>query len=145
LHRLPERSDPNRGDFAGALVVLGRAADRYSMVVALSASTSNSAMLHESISEAGCPWFGVDLDAATADRDTFATIGTLIRHVRARDAIVTDRNIRLVPIGQGAVDWPRLLGALEQADYRGAITIDPAGLPDPASGAIQGKAWLEKH
>ncbi len=52
-------------------------------------------------------------------------LGPHILHVHATDAVRDlgrGRNVE-VPLGRGSVDWPALLGTLEQRGYRGYFTI----------------------
>lgn len=47
----------------------------------------------------------------------------LVYHVR-EDALVTDPSFLEVPLGEGGVDFPRYLKALEEIGYRGFLTIE---------------------
>jgi len=70
-------------------------------------------------------------------------LGPLIRHVRARDALVgSDRRTRPAPIGRGSTDWPALLAAIDAAGYAGWFGIDPTELPDRAAAAAAGAKFL---
>jgi sugar phosphate isomerase/epimerase len=63
----------------------------------------------------------------------------LIRHVRARDALRgAEHRTQSVTIGKGNIDWPVLLRNLDEAGYRGWITIDPVDLTDRAGAAREG-------
>ena len=134
-----------------ALAELCARADRYRVTVALGSSLSSFASLHEVLRAVACPWFGVDLDPVAVLRDewdsddVFSTLGPLVRHVRARDAVVgADRRTRPAVVGRGAVDWPRLVGSLDQAGYRGFVTVDPTELPDRAAAALAGREFLSR-
>jgi sugar phosphate isomerase/epimerase len=55
-------------------------------------------------------------------------------HVHVTDG-VRDRTRgrgQRVAVGRGMADWPELLGALEERDYRGDFTIERHGAADPA-------------
>jgi len=135
--------------FAPAMAELGRRADRNGVVLAFRSDLSSFASIHAALKTADCPWFGVDfdpvamlLDPLTAE-EIFAKLGSLIRHVRGRDAILgMDQRTKPVVIGSGSVDWPGLLARLEGAEYRGWITIDPMELNNRAAGAREGLAKL---
>lgn len=134
-----------------ALVELGRLADRYSVVVAFRSELASFASLEQALRQANCPWFGVDFDPVNVLQDEweldeiFSRLGALLRHVRARDAVRgADRRTRPAVVGQGSVDWNAVLSNLEQADYKGWITIDPLELPDRRAGAAAGLARLQK-
>jgi sugar phosphate isomerase/epimerase len=135
-----------------ALLDLGSRADRLGVTVAFRSDLSSFAALDRVLRAASCPWFGVDLDPVSVLRDEWSldeilsTFGPSIRHVHARDAVVgADRRTRPAVIGQGSTDWSQLLASLDDAGYRGWITIDPIELPDRASGATSGLAHLRSR
>jgi sugar phosphate isomerase/epimerase len=132
-----------------ALVEIGRRADRYSVTVAFSSSLSGFAALSQALLGAHCPWFGVDLDPIAILRDElpqdeiFSMIGPMIRHVRARDAVLgDDKRIKPAVVGRGSTDWRELPGLLDEAGYNGFITLDPLQLPDRAAAAVAGAKLL---
>jgi sugar phosphate isomerase/epimerase len=125
-----------------ALAELGRRADRYSVILAFRSDLSSYAALDRALRAADCPWFGVDLDpvAVLRDRwpidDIFARLGPLVRHVRARDAVVgQDKRTKPAPVGAGSTNWEQLLTLLDEAAYQGWLAIDPTELPDRAAEA----------
>lgn len=127
----PPRDPQFEASVDAVLREVGRSADRYGVVVAFSSSLAPIASLHRSVSAAGCPWFGVDLDplavlADEEDRDAvLSRVGPLVRHARARDGVRGAGNrVRAVELGQGQVDVPRLLRDLDQAGYHGFVTVD---------------------
>jgi sugar phosphate isomerase/epimerase len=139
------------GQVDGALTELGRRADRYGVTVAFHSDLASFAAIERALNAASCPWFGLDFDPAAALRDVwdiddiFSRLGPLIRHVRAKDALAgTDRRTKPAPIGQGAVNWPELLANLDQAAYRGWLTIDPLDLPDRPTAASTAVQFLQK-
>jgi sugar phosphate isomerase/epimerase len=132
-----------------ALLDLGQRADRYNITLAFRSDLSSFASLDRVLRRADCPWFGVDLDPVAILRDeweadeVFSTLGPLIRHVRARDAVAgTDHRTRPAIIGQGTTDWPTLLARLDEAGYHGWITIDPTELPDRTAAAQAGRKHI---
>lgn len=133
-----------------ALIEIGRRADRYSVVVAFRSELSSFAALERALRSADCPWFGVDLDPVSLLRDewsldeVFSKFGSLIRHVRARDALCgADKRTRPAAVGNGDTNWPRLLNNLDAAGYRGWITIDPTELPHRVAGAEAARKALQ--
>jgi sugar phosphate isomerase/epimerase len=132
-----------------AMAELALRADRFGVTVALASELSSLAALVAIIAAAGCPWFGIDLDAVALVRDDWtldellSRAGPLIRHVRARDAIVgMDRRTRPAAIGSGAVDWLGLAAGLHEAAYQGWISVDTMDLPDRAGAAAAAAAYL---
>ena len=148
----PPPPDPTLvAQVGGAMVELCTRADRYRMTVALGSSLASFASLYNVLVGTACPWFGVDLDPVAILRDAwdsdevFSTAGPLIRHVRARDAVVgADKRTKPAVVGRGAVNWPRFLGSLDEAGYHGPITVDPTELADRAAAAITAREFLSK-
>lgn len=133
-----------------ALAELGRRADRYSAILAFRSELSSLASLRQAIVSANCPWFGVDLDPVAILRDewdldeAFSQLGPLVRHVRGRDAAAgSDRRTMPAVIGRGSVEWEQVLANLDDAGYRGWITIDPMDLTDRVGSARAGLARLQ--
>ena len=132
-----------------AMAELGRRADRYSVILAFRTELASFASLHETLRQANCPWFGVDLDPVSVLRDSwdmdavFSAVGPLVRHVRGRDAIAgADHRTKLAVLGKGSVDWPAILSNLDQAGYQGWIAIDPVDLTDRTVAAMAGLKYL---
>ncbi len=83
---------------------------------------------------------GVDFDPATliinghSPHQALTALAPYVLHVHARDAvrdIAQGRGIE-TPLGEGTVDFPELLGLLENHQYRGYLTVEnqTAGNPD---------------
>lgn len=126
----------------GALAELGTRADRYSVSIAFRSELASFAAIDRALAAARCPWFGIDLDPramladAWDDDEIFSRLGPLIRHMRARDAVAgADRRTKPAAIGQGSVQWPKLLNDLDAAGYHGWITVDSMEQPDRAAAA----------
>ena len=139
-HRPPDPAFVSQVD--AALVELGRRADRYNVTVAFRSELASFAALERALTQARCPWFGVDLDPVSVLRDDwdldelFSRLGNVVRHVRARDAVRgADRRTKPAAVGRGNIDWGQLLGNLEGAGYVSWITVDPLELPDRAAAA----------
>jgi sugar phosphate isomerase/epimerase len=135
-----------------ALFELGALADRYKVAVALHSDLSSFAAIERALAAARCPWFGVNLDPVSILRDgmnmdeVFARLGSLVRHVRARDAVVgADKRTKPASVGRGDTKWDHLLSNLEGAGYHSWITFDPTELADRAGAAISGLKYLKLH
>jgi sugar phosphate isomerase/epimerase len=83
---------------------------------------------------------GVDLNPGNllvhghTPQDAVEKLGPHILHVHATDGVgdrARGRGQR-VALGRGMADWPALLGALEQQDYRGDFTIERSDAEDAA-------------
>jgi len=48
------------------------------------------------------------------------------------------------PLGQGAVDWPALLGALEQKSYGGYFTVHQENAADPMMACEASFGYLQE-
>ena len=150
--RAAELAPPDPADadaLASALPELAARADRHGVTLALSATLAPLAALEHALKVADAPPLAVNLDPAALQSDAlspeafFDRLGPLVRHVRARDAARgTAGRSRPAPVGTGDVDWPELLALLRDADYRGAVTLDPADLPAPRRAAASGLAVL---
>ena len=82
---------------------------------------------------------GVDLDPGQlivngfSGVDAVSELGEFVQHVTVNDAVrdlARGRGVE-TQLGRGAADWPAMLGALEEHDYRGWLSIDRRGADDP--------------
>jgi sugar phosphate isomerase/epimerase len=77
-------------------------------------------------------------------QEAAATLAPFVRHALAVDGVrdrSRGRGIE-VPLGRGSVDFPSLLGALEEHDYRGFVTVAPTSADDPQAEARQAIQYL---
>ena len=137
------------GQVNAALGELGAMAERYSVIAALRTDLSSFAALHAVLRQAGCAWFGIDLDPAAVLHDEwpiddlFTRLGDSIRQVRGRDAIGgSARRTRPAVVGQGDTQWPALLANLSGVGFAGWLTVDPIELPDRKLAAAAGLKHL---
>jgi sugar phosphate isomerase/epimerase len=56
-----------------------------------------------------------------------------------------DRRTSPAVIGKGSTDWPALLSRLDDAGYRGWITIDSLEFPDRVAAAGAALQFLRKN
>ncbi len=98
---------------------------------------------------------GVNLDTANLilygkgnPVDALEVVGKYVRGLHAKDGLFPTDPRRLgeeVPIGQGKVDFPRLIARLKELDYRGPITIErEIEGPQQLEDVRKAKAYLEK-
>ncbi|MDP9173435.1 MAG: sugar phosphate isomerase/epimerase [Planctomycetota bacterium] len=135
----------------GAMAELGRRADRYGVMLAFRSDLASFAALERALRAAACPWFGIDFDPVAMLRDEwsaheiFSRLGMMMHHVRGRDAVAgADRRARPAAIGAGSVNWESLFSLLDEAAYKGWITLDPFDLPDRRAAAVAGADYLKK-
>jgi sugar phosphate isomerase/epimerase len=82
---------------------------------------------------------GVDLDPGQlvmngfSPQESIELLGPHIMHVHATDGVhdLARRHGVEVPLGRGSVDFPAVLGALEERQYRGYFTIQRESVNDP--------------
>ena len=76
--------------------------------------------------------------------DAVGALGSEIRHVHAKDGVrdpAQGRGLE-VPLGRGTADWPALIGALEDYEYRGHFTIERERPEDPVNEVQQAVQFL---
>ncbi len=136
----------------GVLAEIGAKADRYNVMLAMRSDLAGFDSLLSVIDRARCPWLGIDLDPVAVLRDPwpldeiFSRISSLIRHVRARDAVVgADKRTRPAQIGQGSTHWSEFRAALDAAGYHGWMTVDPTELPDRQTAATNALTLLRRR
>ena len=133
-----DRADPAEWHAIDSLLrEIGQQADRTGTIVAWSTELSSFVSLKRAIESAACSWFGVDLDPVSILRDHWqlpriiASVGPLVRHLRARDGIKgSPGRTQPAPLGQGTTNWRELLALLDEGGYSGAAIVDTVDLPD---------------
>lgn len=135
----------------GALIELGRRADRYGVPLALGSELGALASLHRAFESARCPLFLLNLDPVTVLRDEWDITHTLtafvgrVGHVRVRDARKgAGGRTQPAALGQGDAQVLDLLNAINDSYYAGPLTVDPTELPDRANAASAGLALLRR-
>lgn len=111
---------------------LGYFGDRQGAVLAAETGNEPGSRLAELIQSISAGSIAVTLNPGNlilggfTPLEAIGELGSLIRYVRARDAVRQGRGDRgsEVALGRGSVDPPALLGGLEEQDYRGTITIE---------------------
>ena len=76
--------------------------------------------------------------------DYIEKLGTSIAHVYAKDGVrdATAGKGLEAPLGRGSVDFPQLLGMLEERDYRGPLVLERTECDDPVYEIGQGVKFL---
>ena len=118
---------------------LGDRADRIGVPLAFSTSLATTADLVALLASTACPLFARELDPAAALSEGPASVVAMepfILHVRGRDALAgPEGRTRAVKVGEGDVNWPELLEALADADFRGFVSME--GRPADARAALK--------
>lgn len=110
--------------------------------------------LLRAIRDVGLDNQGINLDVANLilygkanPLDALDVIGTLVRGLHAKDGLYPTDPHKLgeeVPIGQGKVDFPKLIRRLKELRYRGPITIErEIGGAQQLQDIRKAKAYLE--
>lgn len=150
LGPLPLPSDPGRTILLEALSSLATQGNRIGVQLALQAPSVHPADLKDLLAELPEGLFGVDLSPADlilngqAPRAYAEALGPQIVHVFANDAVrgLGGQAGSNVVLGRGTADLPELLGALEEHDYRGWVTIERRNSRTPVEDAENAVAFL---
>jgi sugar phosphate isomerase/epimerase len=111
--------------------------------------------LIRAIKETGVDNIGVNFDLANLilygkanPVDAIELLGPYIQGIHAKDGLFPTDPKELgkeVPIGQGKVDFPRIIQRLKELDYKGAVTIErEISGPQQTEDVKAAKAFLEK-
>jgi sugar phosphate isomerase/epimerase len=145
----PEADTVRRLAFTTALQELGKRADHRGVRFAIETGTEPGRVLGSYLDTLAMPSLAVSLDPSSLLRqgiDPVAAtreLGPWIVHAYANDASKSSKlaNPRGVGFPPGALDWEEYLGALEEINYRGYLTVwpDPNGDPLAQFKAIAGR------
>lgn len=114
------------------LTDLGLYGERNGAILAAETGTESGADLAALLGELPAGTVGVTFDPANliinqfSPLEAIAALGPSIFHVHAQDAVrdlAQGRGIN-VPLGRGSADFPALLAALEEHDFRGYLTVE---------------------
>ncbi len=114
-----------------ALADIGREGQRVGAMLAAETGTESGADLLKLLDSLPPGSIGVDFNPANLivhgfdPREAAKALGQHVLHVHATDGtrdVAAGRGIE-VPLGRGSVEFPELLGALEEHQYRGYLTI----------------------
>ncbi len=132
---IPE--DPGQEDFAGTLEALRAVVEvcgEAGVEFWFETGQETPVTLLRTIERLGGDNLGVNLDTANLilygkanPVDALDVFGRYVRGVHAKDGLYPTNGSELgreVPIGQGKVDFPALIGRLKELGYAGALTIE---------------------
>ena len=139
---VPEEMDDPRWDvLVQALTDLGHHGQHVGAVLAAGTGTESGPSLKRLIDALPEGSVGVNLDPGNLVINGFSAseavrvLAPSVCHVHARDAIrdlARGRGLE-VPLGSGTVDFPELLGILEEHRYGGYFTVDRQSSKDPVT------------
>jgi sugar phosphate isomerase/epimerase len=145
----PEADATRRSAFTTALLELGKRADHRGVRFAIETGAEPGGVLGSYLDILAMPALAVSLDPSSLLRqgiDPVATtreLGAWVVHAYANDASKSSKlaNPRGVGFPPGALDWEEYLGALEEINYRGYLTVwpDPNGDPLAQFKAVSGR------
>ncbi|HZU36174.1 MAG TPA: sugar phosphate isomerase/epimerase family protein [Gemmataceae bacterium] len=151
--QLPDTpDDPSAGPLTEALLALGHHGDRVGAVLALETGLESGETIQKFLSPLDTGGLGVNFDPANLLMNGFdpyeaarALDGRIV-HVHAKDArrAGASRTAREVPLGHGDLEWMRLLGDLEQIEYRGWLTIEQEAGDNRLADVTAGVAFLRR-
>ena len=149
--RVPQKTDsPEWNLLVQALTDIGNYGQHYGALLAAETGTESGADLARLLAAIPQGTIGVDLNPGNlivndhSPLEVVETVGDAILHVHASDGVrdlARGRGIE-VPLGRGSADYPALLGALEERNYRGYFTIQRTGAEDPVFESGQAVNYL---
>jgi sugar phosphate isomerase/epimerase len=150
---VPEAVNTPRGQLLSeALLALGQHGDRTGTVLALETGLESGAVLAEFLKRFDTGGLAANFDPANLllhGHDPYESARALrgrIAHAHARDArsAGASRSAQEVPLGHGDIDWMELLGALEEVEYRGYLTVERESGDNRLADVAAGVAFLRR-
>jgi sugar phosphate isomerase/epimerase len=148
---VPAQSDGQHWDLlVASLTDLGRHGEHVGAFLAAETGTESGADLKRLLDAIASGFVAVDFNPGKlivngfSAREAAEQLGSHIRHVHASDGVrdlARGRGIDM-PLGQGAADFPALLGVLENREYRGYFTVQCQESEDPAAEVPQAITYL---
>ena len=131
----PEADAPARETFLGAVRELGRRADHRGVRLAIETGPDSGATVRALLDAQGSPGLAASLDPASLMQsghdpiEATRALGPWVVHAYApegsRSATLVTSLDRRSGFPSGALDWEEYLGALEEVNYRGYLTVWP--------------------
>lgn len=130
---IPEaEQDARWGALVDVLADLGSHGQRVGATFCARTGAEQGELLARLIQTLPAGALGVDFDPAAlivnghSPREALTVLAPYVLHARARDAVrdISQGRGLDTPLGEGAADFPTLLGLLEQHQYRGCLTVE---------------------
>ena len=147
-----DASDPSRITMVQALSDIGNYSQKAGAWLAARTGGDDGELLKELIDALPVQSLGIDFDPAElminghAPTETMQMLAPHVMSCRVRDA-VTDLSLGRgveTPLGKGAVDWPALLGVLEQKSYGGYFTVHQENAAAPIVACEESFGYLKE-
>jgi sugar phosphate isomerase/epimerase len=129
---------------------LGEYAQSVNVFLAIETGTEPAAILKDFLDSTGCKKLAVNLDPANlvmlAGDDPVQAVHTLggyIVHTHAKDGRMVEGGYEELPLGQGNVDYPAYLAALEKIGFRGFLSVERESGMDRAGDIRRGLTFLK--
>ena len=143
----PETSVGERETFFGAVRELGRRADHRGVRLAIETGHDSGANMRALLDGFASPGLAASIDPSALLQnghdpgETAQALGHWVAHAYASEvnlSMIVSKQARASGLPAGALDWEEYLGALEEVNFRGYLTIwpDPAREPGPQFTAI---------
>ncbi len=135
IGRVPPPDANSRRLLTEVLADLGQHAQRAGVLWASEAGADSPQTLAQLLADLPEGTVGIDFNpgdlllAGHVPHESLEALGPWVLHVQATDATVQPGHAHGIstPVGQGMIDYPALLGALEEFSYRGYFTVHAAG------------------
>jgi len=151
IGRVPESADsPAWQTLLEVLTDLGAHGQRVGAFLAAETGTEDGTVLASLIDALPPGSLPVNFDPGNliingfSAHDSIAALGTHVIHVHAKDAVrdlAQGRGLE-TPLGRGSVDFPELIGVLEEHNYRGYFTVERQHAADPIAEIGQAVQYL---
>jgi sugar phosphate isomerase/epimerase len=130
---------------------LGRHGAKVGAVLAAETGTESGEDLMRLLAFHETGYVGVALNAANWVLNGFPVqpnvqaVASRVQVVIAQDAVrdLAARRGIAVPLGQGTADYPAIIGALEDRQYRGWFVVDRTGAEHPIPESLQALTYLK--
>jgi sugar phosphate isomerase/epimerase len=147
-----DASAPANALLREALVTLGRHGDHIGAILALETGQEAGEVLASFLDRLDTGGLGANFDPANLliqGFDPYTAIAALNRrivHAHAKDARTASasRSAAEVALGHGDLDWMRLVALLEEADYRGWLTVERETGERKQADVAEGVAFLRR-
>lgn len=152
-----DKNDPKYGIMLKACKELADYAASRNVTFAVETGPEKAPLLRQFLDDVDSKGLGVNLDPANlvmcSEDDPVAAVHTLAKyivHTHAKDGKALNppqdgRRWIELPLGEGGVDWPRYLEALDAIGYRGFLTIERECGADPAADILKAVSFLRDH